>query len=220
MALFIPAGHGVTPEEMVETGGFVSAKGWGHFVLDDQAEKDRNVELHFTCVAHEAPQNVDKRYTERLYFIGNADTNQKELWKRILYWAWKLDLVSEGEVASGEAMEIDFQQAVDAGAQCVIFLKEEPYTDKNGVAKTSIKADYKGIFKVDDPIVGDKSVPLDEDTLVAGGLSAPERTGNQKANGKAPAKPPAAQTKPSGGKPPAKPPVKTATADVDDLGDV
>jgi len=219
MALSIPSSHGISQEEVADAGGFVAKKGSGHFFLEASAEKELYMALHFVCLAHEAEENVGKKYIERLYFASNNEnTDPKELWKRILYWAWKLDIVSEAEIASGEALELDFQQAVDACAHCVLFLHDENFTDKGGNKRQSVKADYKGIFRIDDPIVVDKRVPLHEESLIAAGIEVPTAAPAGKAASNGAKAAPAAKTAPPAARKPV--PARKPQPAADDLGDV
>ena len=145
--------------------------GWGHFFLEATDEKEDHVELAFACLAHQVADSVGKKYTERLYTVS-AKGKDKEIFERLTFWAWKLGLVTEAEIDSGDALSFDFNDA--CGRQCVLHLREEKYKDKEGNDRASSRADYKGIYRVDDPEVAAKKVPLDHETLAVGGYKLPD----------------------------------------------
>lgn len=180
MPITIPQNHGISSKK-VDTVGNFSKPGWGHFYLEAVDEQADHVKLLFSCLGHTESECVDSKISMWLYFVAGAGKNPAPLYEKIMHTAKVFGLLTAEQIDAGGALAVDFTPAI--GRQCVLHIIEREY-EKDGQKRKGTNVADKGVYRVDDPVVAEKRVPLDMNHLRLGGYKPPV---NQQANGAGPA---------------------------------
>lgn len=159
-------------ESDFEGGGFVSKPGFYHVICQDVTPKDEEGKL--------------KRVTLKLQVLEGTEKSErhKTLYHDIYLETWKdkdkgeTEPLSKGSRAVGTKFFIGFgllskDVAGSAkikwpfgkmkGAQAIVKVDEETYTDKDGNKKTNYKIQFGNAYRLDDEEV--KHVPRDKNTI-------------------------------------------------------